>query len=228
MRGWAVLLVLLALPLGLAQGLPTAWIQLDDTRPEDPGDAPTPADMVDLYFSPTATHMYFREDLAALPDVGNYTYTIYIDFPRGGGPVPDFRLVHSASGSYLEQWDGSAWIFVEPINVTVEPTNTSLIFEVSYASLGGFGDDHLDVTFENYDGADSFQDPLDRAPNGNQPYRVHKRTIPNLPWVVLPLFAGGLIAAVLVLRRALLPKRRPAVLGPSGPEAHAHEEPVED
>jgi hypothetical protein len=207
-RGWVVLLVILALPVSLAQGQPTAWIQLDDTRPEDAGDAPPPADMVDLYFSPTATEMFFREDLAALPDVGNYTYTLYIDFPRGGGPVPDFRLVHSASGSYLEQWDGSAWTFVEPINVTVEPTNMSLIFEISYASLGGFDDTHLDVHFENYDGADSFQTPVDRAPNGNQPYRVHKRTIPNLPWLVLPVFAAGLIAAVLVLRRKFLAGKR--------------------
>ena len=208
MRFWIVILLALALALGSAQGVPTAWIQLDDSRPEDAGDGPAPADMVDLYFSPTATHMFFREDLAALPDVGNYTYTVYIDFPRGGGPVPDFRLVHAESGSYLEEWDGTAWTFLEPINVTVDPTNTSLIFEVSYASLGGFDDDHVDVQFENYDGADSFQDPVDRAPNGNQRYRVHKKTIPNLPWPVLPVFAGGLIVSLLVLRRRFLPGKQ--------------------
>ncbi len=207
MRSGAILLFVLALvlPLGLVQGVPTAWIQLDTGRAEDAGDAPPPADMVDLYFSPTETHMYLREDLAALPDVGNYTYTVYIDFPRGGGPVPDFRLVHSESGSYLEQWDGSAWTFAESINVTFDPTNTSLIFEVSYASLGGFADTHMDAHFENYEGADSFQNLADKAPNGNQPYRVHKNTIPNLPWLVLPVFVGGLIASVLVLRRKILP-----------------------
>lgn len=201
MRAWPIVLLVLVLPLGLAQGVPTAWIQLDDSRPEDAGDGPAPADMVDLYFSPTATHMFFREDLAALPDVGNYTYAVYIDFPRGGGPVSDFRLVYSQSGGYLEQWDGNAWTFLEPINVTLDSTNTSLIFEVSYASIGGFDDDHMDVHFENYVGADSFQTPTDRAPNGNQPYRVHKRTIPNLPGFVLPAFAGGLAATVFVLRR---------------------------
>ncbi|MEE9593268.1 MAG: hypothetical protein V3W28_06790 [Thermoplasmata archaeon] len=200
MRAWPLVLLVLVLPLGLAQGQ-TAWIQLDDTRPEDAGDGPAPADMVDLWFSPNATHMLLREDLVALPDVGNFTYTVYIDFPRGGGRVPDFRLVYSLSGSYLEQWDGSAWIFVEPINVTVDPANRSLIFEVSYASLGGFQDSHMDVHFENYVGADSFQTPADRAPNGNQPYRVHKRTIPNLPGFVLPAFAGGLVATLFVLRR---------------------------
>ena len=210
MRSWAIIFLALALvlPLGLAQGVPTAWIQLDDRGAEDAGDAPAPADMVDMYFSPTASHMYFREDLAALPDVGNYTYTVYLDFPRGGGPVPDFRFVHSESGSYMEQWDGTAWTFVEPINVTVDPTNTSLIFEASYASVGGFDDNHLDIHFENYDGADRFQDPADRAPNGNQQYRVHKNTIPNLPWLVLPIFVGGLIASVLVLRRKILPGRK--------------------
>ena len=108
MRVWIGIFLPLALALGSAQGQPTAWIQLDDTRPEDAGDGPAPADMVDLYFSPTATHLFFREDLAAVPDVGNHTDTVYIDFPRGGGPVPDFRLVHSESGSYLEEWDGSA------------------------------------------------------------------------------------------------------------------------
>ena len=89
--------------------------------------------------------------------------------------------------------------------MTFDPTNTSLISEVSYASLGGFGDTHVDVHFENYEGADSFQNLVDRAPNGNQPYRFHKNTIPNLPWRVLPVFVGGLIAFVLVLRRKILP-----------------------
>ena len=136
MRFWIVIFLALALALGSAQGQPTAWIQSDNSRPEDAGDGPAPADLVDLYFSLTATHMVFREDLAALPDVGIYTYTVYVDFPRGGGPIPDFRLVHSESGSHTEQWDGTAWTFVEPINVTADPSNTSFIFEGSSASLG--------------------------------------------------------------------------------------------
>ncbi|MFQ5553642.1 MAG: hypothetical protein ACE5EW_08030 [Thermoplasmata archaeon] len=206
MRGspFFLLLAVLAI-LGSAQAQPTAWIQLDTNPPESAGDGPPPADMVDLYFGSNSTHAFFREDLVASPDVGNYTYVVYLDYPRAGAFDPDYRLVHAQSGSYLEQWDGSTWTFVEAILVTFDPTNTSLIFEVAFASIGGLLDKHMDVWFENYDGADSFQNRVDKAPNGNKPYRIHKKVIPNLPGFVLPAFAAGLVTTLFVIRRKFLP-----------------------
>lgn len=204
MRAWwgipATLLLLMAMGHAMAQ---PSWIQLDDPPPEDADpQVEDAADLVDLFFAANATHFFFREDLAALSDVGNFTYAVYIDNPIGEFDE-DYRLVHSQSGSYLEQWNGSAWVFVEDIAVTEDATNNSLIFEVPIASAGGTGS-NMQVGFENYEGADSFGTVADRAPNGGR-YLIQKRSIPNLPWLVLPFFGAALTATLLLLRRRLLP-----------------------
>ncbi len=111
-------------------------------------------------------------------------------------PSPRIPLPKGWSGHELLDSTGSAGCFASiiaprPSQLTPSPATESVGRESGH-----------------YDGADSFQDPVDRSPNGNQPYRVHKRTIPNLPWPVLPVFAGGLIVSLLVLGRRFRPGRQ--------------------
>ncbi len=180
------------------------WVQLDDPPKERAGDGEAPVDMVDLFYAANATHILFREDLVALPDVGNYTYTVYLDKPQGQEYEQDFRLVHSQSGSYIEQWNGTDWVYLEDLVVTVDAGNVSLIFEVSVDTLGGVGDSNIKVWFENYPGEDTFTDPDDRAPNGGG-FVIHRRAIPNLPLIVVPAFLAALGGSVYLLRKRLLP-----------------------
>jgi hypothetical protein len=187
--------------MGVTQAQPT-WLQLDDPPPEMEGDGPAPADLVDLYYATNATHLFLREDLAAMPDVDNYTYVVYMDKPVGGDYERDYRMVYSQSGAYLEQWNGTEWVYLEDIVLTVDSTNNSVIFEVPVDSIGGVGDSNVKVWFENYEGADSFENRVDRGPNGGG-YLITRRSIPNIPLVVLPAFLASLGAVVFLLRRRL-------------------------
>lgn len=201
MRIWPVLLlfwVLLA-PGALAE---VGWLQLDDPPDEDAGEASDAADMVDLFYATNTTHLFLREDLVASPEIDSYTYVVYIT--EGAGPAgQDYRLVHALSGSYLELWDGNDWAYVEGITVAEDDLNHSLIFQVPADSIGGLGDSHVYVWFENYQGADSFQDMQDRAPDKKE-YKINKKAIPNIPILALPAFVGGLLASVYMLRRKFL------------------------
>lgn len=156
--------------------------------------------MVDLFYATNVTHLFFREDLASQVDVGNYTYTVYLDSPQGGTYNQDFRLVHSLSGSYLETWDGNTWNYQEEIAVLWDGGNGSLVFEVPVASIGGVGESNVKVWFENCVGADAFDAIEDRAPKNGE-YNIRKKAIPNIPLLVLPAFAGGLAVTVVLLRR---------------------------
>ncbi len=203
MRAWPVFLLALLL-LAPAVQAQTEWVQLDDPPPVRQGDGPAPADAVDLYYATNATHFFFRQDLAAMPEVDNYTYVVYMDKPQGGDYEEDYRLVHSQSGSYMEQWNGTDWVYVQDIVVTVDSGNVSLIFEVPVDSIGGIGDSNVGVWFENYQGADSFTGQADRAPKGGR-FTIQRRAIPNLPLIVLPAFAGGLVGGILLLRKKFFP-----------------------
>ena len=205
MRAWAKLIpgLLVLLVAGQAWAQPI-WVQLDDPPAEDAEpQVEDPVDLVDLYIASNATHLAFREDLVGMPDVGNHTYVIDIDNPRAGPIKPDYRLVHALSGSYLEKWDGTQWIYLEAVVVTVDGANNSLIFEVPLDSVGGLNKD-MEVWFENFAGADSFTELEDRAPNTGA-YRIKKESIPNLPLLVLPSFVGGLIGTLLLVRRRFFP-----------------------
>lgn len=202
MRSWPVFLLALVLLTAMAQAQ-TEWLQLDDPPPELEGDGPAPADIVDVYYATNATHLFFREDLAAMPQVDNYTYVIYMDKPVGGDYARDYRVVYSQSGSYLERWNGTDWVHVEDIVVTLDVANNSIIYEVPVDSIGGVGESNVKVWFETYEGADSFENMADRSPNASS-YLVTRRSIPNIPLLVLPFFLSGIAATVLILRRRLL------------------------
>jgi hypothetical protein len=206
MRAWPVFLLALLFLLGAAQAQ-VGWVQLDDPPPELEGDGPAPADMVDLYYATNATHLFFREDLAAMPEVDNYTYVVLLDKPVGGSYSKDYRLVYAQSGSYLEQWNGTAWVYVEDIVVTLDSTNNSVIFEVPVDSIGGVGDSEVKLWFENYEGADSFANRADRSPNASS-YLVTRRSIPNIPLIILPAFVVSVTAVILVLHRRMLRRRQ--------------------
>lgn len=199
MRVWPTLLAILVLLLGAAHAAAeTGWLQLDDPPPEnaDP-QVPDPADMVDLHFGSSETHIFFRVDLAGAPDVGNYTYVVTLDIPTGGTYGQDYRLVYAQGGSYIELWDGTAWVYVQDMTVTLEEAS-HLIYEVPMVALGGVGDANAKVWFETYEGADSFNQVADRAPNGGG-YLITRKTIPNLPWLVLPVFAAAVAGTVAFL-----------------------------
>lgn len=203
MRAWPAFLVVLLLlaPTASAQ---TEWVQLDDPPSEGPDGGADPADIVDLFYSANATHVLFREDLVALPDVSNWTYVVYIDKPLGGDYKQDYRLIYAESGAYMEHWNGTDWVYQEDIVVTVDGANVSVVFEVLVDSIGGVGDTHVKVSFENYQGADSFNDPEEKAPDKGG-YKIHRRSIPNLPLIVLPIFVAGLSGTIFLLRRRILP-----------------------
>ncbi len=198
MRTWPVFLVvsILLIPGALAE---PEWLQLDDPPDENAGDAPDPVDMVDLFYATNTTHLFLREDLVSSPEIDSYTYVVYITMGVGSAEQ-DYRFVHALSGSYLELWDGTDWIFVEDITVAEDDFNHSLIFQVPVDSIGGLGDSHVTVRFENYQGADSFQRRQDRAPD-KKDYKIRKKAIPNIPVLALPVFVGGLSAGVYLLRR---------------------------
>lgn len=196
---WIVVSLLLLAPLAAAEE--REWVQLDDPPPHDAHPAiPDPADMVDLFYAANATHAFFRMDLAAAPEVETHTYAVYLDKPTDNEYEEDYRLIYAASGAYLETWDGEAWVFAEDIGVMVD--GVSVIFEVTAEAIGGLGNDHVKVWFETYGGPDSFQDRLDKAPKGGK-YVIHRTAIPNLPGIVLPLFAAAILgtAGVLLWRR---------------------------
>ena len=203
MRAWPVLLLALLLPLGAAQAQPSGWIQLDTVVDEPAGDGPARADMVDLFYGSNATHAFFRQDLNDTPLLLFFSYTVYLDYPQGEAYNPDYRLIHTFSGSLLQAWNGTDWIDVEPIMVTTDTTNNTLVFEVPFASIGGLGSD-MDLWFQNYLFPPLLNITLDRAPDGNGVYTINREVIPNLPGLVLPVFAGGLLVTVLVLRRKFL------------------------
>ncbi|MFQ5838657.1 MAG: hypothetical protein ACE5HJ_07725 [Thermoplasmata archaeon] len=202
MRAWPAFLLALLLFTAVAQAQEN-WVQLDDPPPENEDGAPDPADMVDLFYATNATHLFLREDLASMPEVDNYTYVVYMDKPVGGDYEQDYRLVYSESGAYMEQWNGTDWVYVEDITVTVDPTSNSLIFEVLAESIGGLGDSNVKVWFENYEGADSFENLVDRGPNGGG-YLITRKAIPNIPLLVLPAFVGGLAGAIFLLHKRFL------------------------
>lgn len=205
MRAWLIPFLVPLLLLPVAQAQPTGWIQLDNKIDEAAGDGPPRADMVDLFFGANTTHAFFRQNLADTPLVLAISYTVTLDYPRGGAFNPDYRLVHTVLGSYLHRWNGTNWIYVEDIVVTADAANDTVIFEVPFASIGGSLDAHMDVWFENYLGPPFLDIPVDRAPDGDRRYKIHKKVIPNLPGFVLLAFAGVLVATVLVLRRRYLP-----------------------
>ncbi len=203
MKVWPALLLALLVLMPMAQAQ-VDWLQLDDPPPEDAGDGAGPADMVDLFYATNTTHLFFREDLADMPDAGNYTYTVTMDKPQGGDYEEDYRLVYSLSGSYMEQWNGTDWVYLEDIVVTVDEGNVSLVYEVPVDSVGGVGDSNVGVWFENYQGADSFTEIEDKAPKGGK-YTINRKAIPNLPLMVLPAFVGGLAGMIFLLRKKFLP-----------------------
>ncbi len=82
--------------------------------------------------------------------------------------------------------------------VTTDSQENSVVFEVSLDALGPPQDAR--VWFENYNGADSFEESEDRAPNAGG-YVIEREAIPSVPLPVLPFFAGAVAAAVLILRR---------------------------
>ncbi|MFQ5908666.1 MAG: hypothetical protein ACE5JE_07575 [Thermoplasmata archaeon] len=204
MRIWPVLLLALFLAMGVVQAQPTGWLQLDTVMDERAGDAPASADMVDLFYGSNATHAFFRQDLNGTPFLFFFSYTVYLDYPQGQAYDPDYRLIHTIFGSLLQAWNGTDWVDVEPIVVTTDATNNSLVFEVPFASIGGLGSD-MDLWFQNYLFPPAFNITLDRAPDGSGTYTINREVIPNLPGFVLPAFGGALVAAVLVLRRKFLP-----------------------
>ncbi len=199
MRIWPTLLPILVLLIGAAHAAAgTGWLQLDDPPPEnaDP-QVPDPADMLDLHFGSNETHLFFRMDLVAAPDLASYTYAVTLDIPTGGAYGQDYRLVYAQGGSYIEAWDGTAWVYLQDMTVTLEDTS-HLIYEVPMVTFGGVGNVNAKAWFETYEGADSFSQVADRAPNGGG-YLINHKTIPNLPWLVLPIFAAALAGAVALL-----------------------------
>lgn len=199
---WAGAVLLVALLLATPVRGDVEWIQLDTTIPEGPDvQADDPADLVDLWYSANATHVFFREDLVAVPEPDNYTYVVSLDKPAGGDYDQDYRLVYAQSGAYVEAWDGASWSYVEDLTASV--SGTSLVFEVPTDALGGWGEAETRIGFENHAGADAFDAPEDQAPTGGGGYLITRRTIPNLPGIVLPLFVAALGTALglLVWRR---------------------------
>lgn len=204
MRAWWALLLTLFLMLVPQPGAAEmAWLQFDDPPDELAGDVDPgleAADLVDLFVSPTYTDLYLREDLNATPDPVNVTYVVFMDNLGAGGWF-DWRVVYDDAGAVLEERGGFSWSYVQDVNMTEDVQNRSLVFEVPIDVIGGIDD--IRIAFWNYDGSPYFWNLADAAPDSGA-YTIPEETIPNLPGLVLPAFAGGLVASVLVLFRRRL------------------------
>ena len=119
-------------------------------------------DMITLYFGNDGKYAYFKEKLCGSPNPSSFTYTVYLDKPIGG--FTDFRLVYTSGKCQLEKWNGSTWEKVQDIHVTV--VGSELTFKVPLEALKNPEiKQDANVWFINYEGHDSYDRVLDRAPN---------------------------------------------------------------
>jgi len=125
-----VLLVLLVSPATLVYAY--SWIFLGS----DPiGETTPPGDITGMYFYNDGYYAYFNETLRGAPNVSQFTYAVYLDKPRFGTFLFDFRLVYSTAGSKLQKWSWSGWVDVESIAVTTSTSPNSITFKVKLSSI---------------------------------------------------------------------------------------------